>query len=73
MHDLLDGAVEHARASGAAVVEGYPVDPGGDRVDQVSAYVGTVGLFERHGFRRVMPTTGRRGGKPRWLVRHDLP
>src|SRR6478752_1279953 len=26
MHQLLDGAVEHARASGAAIVEGYPVD-----------------------------------------------
>jgi GNAT superfamily N-acetyltransferase len=27
MHDLLDGAIEHARASGATVIEGYPVDP----------------------------------------------
>jgi hypothetical protein len=61
------------RASGAAVIEGYPVDPEGGRVDQVSGYVGTVGLFERHGFGRVMPTTGRRGGKPRWLLRRDLP
>ena len=72
MHDLLDGAVEHARASGAIVIEGYPVEPEGDRVDQVSAYVGTVRLFEAHGFERVLPTTGRRGGKPRWLVRREL-
>ena len=72
MHDLLDGAVGHARASGAVVIEGYPVDPEGGRVDQASAYVGTVRLFEAHGFRRVLPTTGRSGGKPRWLVRREL-
>ena len=72
MHDLLDGALGHARAMGAPVVEGYPVDPAGDRVDQTSGYVGTVRLFEAHGFLRVAPTTGRRGGKPRWLVRREL-
>jgi hypothetical protein len=72
MHDLLDGAVDHARAGGAQAVEGYPVDPEGGRIDQTSGYVGTVGLFEAHGFSRVAPTTGRRGGKPRWLVRRDL-
>ena len=72
MHELLDGAVEHARASGAIAIEGYPVEPEGDRVDQTSAYVGTVRLFEAHGFERVLPTTSRRGGKPRWLVRREL-
>jgi hypothetical protein len=54
------------------VIEGYPVEPDGDRVDQTSAYVGTVSLFEAHGFERVLQTTGRSGGKPRWLVRHEL-
>jgi hypothetical protein len=72
MHDLLDGAVEHARASGAFVIEGYPVEPEGDRVDQTSAYVGAVRLFEAHGFERVLQTTGRSGGKARWLVRREL-
>jgi GNAT superfamily N-acetyltransferase len=72
MHDLLDGAVEHARGSGASVVEGYPVEADDDRVDQTSAYVGTVRLFEAHGFERVLQTKGRRGGKPRWLVRRVL-
>lgn len=72
MHELLDGAVGHAHASGATVVEGYPVEPDGDRVDQGSAYTGTVQLFEAHGFRRIQQTTGRRGGKPRWLVRREL-
>jgi GNAT superfamily N-acetyltransferase len=72
MHRLLDGAVEHANAMGARAVEGYPVAPDGDRVDQTSGYVGTVRLFEAHGFTRVTQTTGRRGGQPRWLVRRDL-
>ena len=72
MHDLLNGAVEHARAMGATVVEGYPVDPDGSRIDQTSGYVGTVALFEAHGFERVQRTTGRRGGKQRWLVHREL-
>jgi len=72
MHELLDGAVEHARANRASVIEGYPIEPEGDRVEQTSAYVGTVGLFEAHGFGRVAQTTGRSGGKSRWLVRREL-
>ncbi|HTA00227.1 MAG TPA: GNAT family N-acetyltransferase [Streptosporangiaceae bacterium] len=72
MHELLDGAVEHARVGGAIVIEGYPVEPDGDRVDQTAAYVGTVGLFEAHGFERVLQTKGRSGGKPRWLVRRAI-
>lgn len=54
------------------MIEGYPVEAEGDRVDQTSAYVGTVRLFEPHGFERVLQTTGRTGGKPRWLVRREL-
>jgi GNAT superfamily N-acetyltransferase len=72
MHELLDGAVRHARAMGATVIEGYPVDAEGGRVDQISGYVGTTALFAAHGFTRVRPTTGRRGGRPRWLVRREL-
>ena len=72
MHQLLDGAVGHAHAMGATALEGYPVDPGGERIDQISGYVGTVQLFETHGFKRVRQTAGRRGGKPRWLVRREL-
>jgi len=72
MHELLDGAVEHAQLRGAPAVEGYPVDPDGDRIDQMSGYVGTVQLFEAHGFERTCRTSGRRGGKQRWLVRRVL-
>lgn len=72
MHDLLDGAVEHARASGAALVEGYPVDTGGERVDVISGYVGTVELFEKHGFSRALATDAHSGGRVRWLMRREF-
>lgn len=72
MHDLLDGAVEHARASGAAVVEGYPADTGGERVDVISGYVGTVALFEKHGFSRVQATDAHSGATVRWVMRREL-
>jgi GNAT superfamily N-acetyltransferase len=65
-HRLLAGAVDHARAHGAEVVEGYPV---AGRVDVISGYVGTVELFERAGFERAAPTTGRSGGRQRWVMR----
>jgi len=72
MHDLLDGAVEHARASGAALVEGYPVDTGGARVDVISGYVGSVRLFEEHGFTRASATGAHSGGAERWVMRRTL-
>lgn len=72
MHELLDGAVEHARSSGAALVEGYPVDTGGRRVDAISGYVGTVQLFEAHGFTRFSATDAHSGGSDRWVMRRRL-
>jgi GNAT superfamily N-acetyltransferase len=72
MHDLLDGAVAHAAAGGAAVVEGYPADAGDGRVDVISGYVGTTRLFEEHGFTRVLETDAHSGGRVRWLMRREL-
>ena len=71
MHALLDGAVAHAAASGAEVVEGYPVDSVG-KVDGISGYVGTVRLFEAAGFVRAAPTTAHSGGAPRVVMRREL-
>lgn len=71
-HHLIQGAVEHARDGGAPVVEGYPVDNGGERVDLTMAFVGTLGLFESAGFEVVAPTRAVAGGFPRVLVRRDL-
>jgi GNAT superfamily N-acetyltransferase len=72
MHDLLAGAVEHARAHGAEVVEGYPADVGPDRVDVISGYVGTVRMFEQAGFERAAETSGVSGGRRRWVMRKEL-
>ena len=72
MHTLLSGAVDHAAAHGADVVEGYPVETGGTRVDTISGYVGTVELFEAAGFHRASPTTAHSGHRERWLMRREL-
>jgi hypothetical protein len=39
---------------------------------QTAGYVGTVPLFEAHGFSRVCPTSAHSDRKPRWLVRREL-
>jgi GNAT superfamily N-acetyltransferase len=72
MHELLAGAVAHAAAHGAVVAEGYPVETGGARVDVISGYVGTVGLFEAAGFHRAGPTTAHSGHRERWVMRREL-
>lgn len=72
VHDLLAGAVEHARACGAPAVEGYPVDNGGAKVDLTMAYVGTRHVFEGAGFTKVADTTSVLNGFPRVLMRLDL-
>jgi GNAT superfamily N-acetyltransferase len=73
MNALLEGAVEHARAHGARVVEGYPIEsetPG--KVDVISGYVGATRLFERAGFEHVVETTAHSGGRVRWVMRKEL-
>ena len=73
MNVLLEGAVEHARAHGARVVEGYPIEsetPG--KVDVISGYVGTTRLFERAGFTRAAETTAHSGGRVRWVMRKEV-
>lgn len=72
MHVLLDGAVEHAKKHGATVVEGYPAETGGDRIDTISGYVGTTDLFEAHGFERSAETTAHAGHRIRWIMRREF-
>ena len=71
-HDLVRGAAEFARSSGADVVEAYPVDNGGAKVDLTMAYVGTRALFERAGFSKVSDTDSVLNGFPRVLMRLEL-
>jgi GNAT superfamily N-acetyltransferase len=69
---LLDGAIRYAREKGAAVLEAYPVEPGGRRVDTAFGYVGFVPMFEAAGFRRVVETGSKSDQRPRILMRLDL-
>lgn len=71
-HHLLEGAIDYARSQGAPMIEGYPVEPEGERLNASFAYVGTTGLFAAHGFEAVMPTTSHTDRKLRWLMRLDL-
>lgn len=70
--ELLHGAVEFAGSYGAPALEGYPVETGGARLSTSLAYVGTTGMFERAGFRRVAGTDATSARRPRWVMRRDL-
>ena len=63
---LLAAAVDHAANRGATVVEAYPIDTAGGRRAGADLFTGTLGMFERAGFREV----ARRGGRP--IVRRDV-
>jgi GNAT superfamily N-acetyltransferase len=69
---LIEGAVEFARANGAPVVESYPADNAGERVDLTMAFVGTRSMFERAGFVKAADTTSVAGGFPRILMRRTV-
>jgi len=69
---LLTGAVDFARAKGAAILEGYPADNAGARLSSTFAYTGTRSLFERAGFTKVSDTTSKTGGVPRVVMRRAL-
>ncbi|MFE4196823.1 GNAT family N-acetyltransferase [Paenarthrobacter sp. NPDC056912] len=70
--ELLRGAIDFAKNHGAPAIEGYPVDNKGSKVDLTMAYVGTRGLFEKAGFKKVAETTSVLDGFPRVLMRLDL-
>jgi len=69
---LLEAAVEYARAHGAKTIEGYPVRTDGGRIPSASVYTGTAGMFERAGFDVAAPTTSKASsGAPRVVMRRD--
>jgi GNAT superfamily N-acetyltransferase len=69
---LLRGVIEYAREHGAAGLEAYPIQPDGRRVNTTDAYVGTVGMFERAGFHKVVITGATSARLPRWVMRLEL-
>lgn len=68
-HVLLDGATAYAAGRDAPVVEGYPVDNRGEKVDLTMAYVGTRKLFEDAGFELAARTDATSAGFPRVVMR----
>jgi GNAT superfamily N-acetyltransferase len=50
---LLRAAVEHVRARGGRMVEGYPVDPKKGRTADAFVYTGLVSAFRKAGFKEV--------------------
>ena len=66
MVKLLQGAVGYTAANGAQIVEGYPVDPGAERVDGGSTgFVGLVSAYRKAGFVEVARPNERRA-----IMRH---
>lgn len=47
---LLHAAVDYAKASGARVIEGYPVDTGGEKMRTNDLFHGTLGTYLAAGF-----------------------
>lgn len=50
---LLRAAVDHARAAGANVLEGYPIDTKSGRQPDPNVFTGTLAMFTRVGFTEV--------------------
>src|SRR5262249_36673407 len=50
---LLRAAAAHAKRQGAAMVEGYPVDPRQNTVPDAFVWTGLVSAFRKAGFREV--------------------
>lgn len=64
---LLDAAVDHARANGARIVEGYPLDTDVKRFSTNDLYHGTLSSFLAAGF-----TETARPGAARPIVAKDV-
>src|SRR3954468_4782281 len=71
-HALVGGAADYAASRGAPVVEAYPLDNGGTKVELTMAYAGIRKNFERAGFTKAADTTSTLAGHPRVLMRLDL-
>jgi len=69
---LLTGAIQFARTKRVPILEAYPIDSEGTRVDVTAAYVGFTKMFEDAGFRRVCETGARSAGRPRFVMRLEV-
>lgn len=65
--EMLKAAARHARANGASLIEGYPHDPGAERMGAAFAWTGFASAFRAAGFEEV----ARRSPK-RPIMRREL-
>jgi GNAT superfamily N-acetyltransferase len=57
---LLEAAVDHARASGARLVEAYPMDQAMGKIPNAGGFYGLLSMFERAGFQEMVRRSRRR-------------
>lgn len=69
---LLAGAIDFARDFGVQMLEAYPIDPEGSRIDVTLGYVGFTPMFEAAGFQRIVETSAHSAKRTRILMRLDL-
>lgn len=55
---LLQAAIEYARSHGAALIEGYPREPGEERLGAMEGFKGIASVFRQAGFRLVTREVG---------------
>ncbi|MFC4243059.1 GNAT family N-acetyltransferase [Gryllotalpicola reticulitermitis] len=67
--ELLRGASTYACEHGAPAIEGYPVDPAGDRLSGTMLFVGIASTFAAEGFELVGTTGATSAGRPRLVMR----
>ena len=64
--ELLKAAKKYAKARGARIVEGYPVEPRTSKMPDAFAWTGTAAAFRQAGFREVL-----RRSPSRPIMRHE--
>jgi len=69
---LLDSAIQFVAEQGAPTLESYPIMDWGEPMTLSAAYPGTVEMFQKAGFHKVLATEARSGGQPRVIMRYDL-
>ncbi|MHA2363925.1 MAG: GNAT family N-acetyltransferase [Candidatus Hodarchaeales archaeon] len=67
---LLEAAINYVSEQGAPAVEAYPIDYNFKKIDDSQAYVGTVSMFNKAGFKKVGDTKAKSGGKNRIIMRY---
>jgi GNAT superfamily N-acetyltransferase len=69
---LIEAAIQHAAAHGAATVEAYPVADWGEATGPGDAYTGMASTFRALGFSEV-GVSGHSRSQPRLVMRYNLP